>query len=349
MKKFSELEFIRNIRKKVVAGNDNLITGIGDDTAIIRCEGEKDLLITCDLMTEGVHFSLDYFTPADIGWRSLAANLSDIASMGGKPLYYTLSIAVPPHLKKGSFLDELLEGMQDCAKRYGVLLIGGDTSSSKDALFIDIAMVGEVEKGKAFRRCGASPGDLIFILGIPGRAEAGLQLFLAGWRFQDTDVLMPEGKKFKNEKTEIISQIMLAHLRPSPCLDAGKILSKYGIPSAMIDTSDGVSTDLFHICEESGVGAELDYAAFDQNELNAVKQILPDLDVYNCIINGGEDYSLLFTASEKNHTIIESLTKDVLLPSPRLIGRITDNKGRMMISIPGKKKAMLKASGWEHK
>lgn len=349
MKTFSELEFIKNIRDKIRNNDANLIAGIGDDTAIISCSGEKDLLFTCDLMTEGVHFSLDYFTPADIGWRSLAANLSDIASMGGRPLYFTLSIAVPPHLKKGSFLDEFLEGLLDCAKRYGVILIGGDTSSSKDTLFIDIAMIGETEKGKALRRCSASPGDLIYVLGNPGRAEAGLRLFIAGWRFKEGKVFSPDGQKLEGKNADLISQIMLAHLRPEPCLSAGKILAENNIPSAMIDTSDGISTDLFHICEESGVGAEIDYSAFDENELNAVKEILPGLDVFHCIINGGEDYSLLFTAPEEKNIIIKSLKTDILFPAPRLIGRITESAEQMMIAVPGKEKEILRSSGWEHK
>lgn len=349
MKTFKELDFIKEIKKKVPAGGGNLVKGIGDDTAIIGCSEGKELLITCDLMTEGIHFSLDYFTPADIGWRALAANLSDIASMGGKPLYFTLSIAVPPHLKKGSFLDDFLKGLLECADKYGVVLIGGDTSSSKDTMFIDISMIGETEKGRALKRSGAAPGDLIYVLGNPGQAEAGLQLFLDGWIFKEGVIFEPGGKRYTGEFVKTISSVMLAHLRPEPCLKEGKILSDQGIPSAMIDTSDGISTDLFHICEESGVGAELDYSAFDESELKIMKEVLPELNVENCILNGGEDYSLLFTVPEMKRKAVESLSAGLLATRLRMIGRITENTGQMTVSFPGKDKMTLMPSGWEHK
>lgn len=349
MKAFKELNFIKEIKEKVPAGGGNLVKGIGDDTAIIGCSEGKELLVTCDLMTEGVHFSLDYFLPEDIGWRALAANLSDIASMGGKPLYFTLSIAVPPHLKKGSFLVDFLRGLLECADKYGVVLIGGDTSSSKDSMFIDISMIGEAEKGRALKRSGAAPGDLIYVLGNPGRAEAGLQLFLAGWKIRGSNILNPDCGKYIGENAKMIFNMMLAHLRPEPCLKEGKILSDQGIPSAMIDTSDGISTDLFHICEESGVGAELDYSAFDESELNMVKEILPEMNAEHCILNGGEDYSLLFTVPETKRVAIDSLNSGPLASRPRLIGRITDDAGRMTVSFPGREKMILKPSGWEHK
>jgi thiamine-monophosphate kinase len=348
MKIFKELEFIRDLRKKVPSGGNDLIAGIGEDTAIISCSCEKDLLVTCDLMAEGVHFSLDYFKPADIGWRALAANLSDIASMGGRPLYFTMSIAVPPYLKSGPFLDEFLDGLLRCVAEYNVTLIGGDTSSSKAGLFIDIAMIGETEKGRALRRAGAKPGDFIYILGNPGRAEAGLRLFQAGWRFEKGRVCFPAGKNPDSEQLATISIIMLAHIHPEPCVKAGRMLSDKRIPSAMIDTSDGISTDIFHICEESGVGADLDYSAFDEGELNVVKEVLPELDVFNCIINGGEDYSLLFATSEENSVRIEELRKIDFYPEPRLVGKITDRAGIMEIKLPDGKIRKLKPGGWEH-
>lgn len=349
MKIFKELEFIRDLRKKVPPGGNNLIAGIGDDTAIISCSGEKDLLVTCDLMAEGVHFSLDYFAPSDLGWRTLAANLSDIASMGGRPLYFTMSIALPSHLKSGSFLDEFLNGLLQCAAEYNVILIGGDTSSSRAGLFIDIAMIGETEKGRALRRSGAKPGDFIYVLGNPGRAEAGLRLFQAGWRFKENKVCSPTGKNPDSEQLAFISAIMLAHIHPEPCVRAGLMLSDKMIPSAMIDTSDGISTDIFHICKESGVGADLDYSAFDEIELNVVGEVLPELDTYYCIMNGGEDYSLLFTVPEENRERIEELRKIDFYLEPRSIGKITDRVGIIEIKLPDGKIRKLKPGGWEHK
>lgn len=345
---FRERDFIKRLREIVPPGNSDLIAGIGDDTAIISCSNERDLLVTCDLMAEGVHFSLDYFNAADIGWRALAANLSDIASMGGRPLYFTMSIAVPSHLKSGSFLDEFLNGLLQCATEYNVKLIGGDTSSSKAGLFIDIAMIGETEKGRALRRSGAKPGDFIYILGNPGRAEAGLRLFQVGWRFKENRVFSPAGKNPDSEQLATISAIMLAHIHPEPCVRAGRMLSDKRIPSAMIDTSDGISTDLFHICEESVVGADLDYSAFDESELNVVREVLPELDTYHCIVNGGEDYSLLFTVPEENRERIEELRKIDFYPEPRLIGKITDRAGIMEIKLPDGKIRKLKTGGWEH-
>jgi thiamine-monophosphate kinase len=141
---------------------------------------------------------------------------------------------------------------------------------------------------------------------------------------------------------------MLAHIHPVPCVKAGRMLSDKRIPSAMIDTSDGISTDLFHICEESVVGADLDYSAFDESELNLVRTAIAELDVFNCIINGGEDYSLLFTVPEQNRGRIEELRKIDFYPEPRLIGKITDRAGIIEIKLPDGKIQKLKPGGWEH-
>jgi len=239
---FKEFDFVKKIREKFHETDPSLALGIGDDTAVLHVENGKEILVTCDLMTEGVHFSLDYYTPEDVGWRILAANLSDIASMGGKPLFFTMSAAIPPHLKEGDFLDRLLDGVHHCATRYSVQLIGGDTSSSVDKLFLDVSMIGSCEKGEAVKRSGAEPGDLIYLLGKPGRSEAGLKLFLNGWRIVNGRAVGPQGSAEKPVTELKVLKCLYSHLRPQPYVEEGRLLGRSGLLRSMIDTSDGLSS-----------------------------------------------------------------------------------------------------------
>ncbi len=345
---FKEFELIKKVREKFQIEDPLLVKGIGDDTAIFTSDFSTDFLITSDLMTEDVHFSLEYFEPEDIGWRILAANLSDIAAMGGKPLFFTISIAIPPHLKEGDFLDRFLDGLHACSSRYSVKLIGGDTSSSVDKLFIDITMIGSCENGQAVQRSGAEPGDLIYLLGKPGRSEAGLQLFLDGWRIEHGRAKNPDKTHVAMMKELGVLKCLYSHLRPQPLVYEGSILGRSGLLTSMIDTSDGLSSDLYHILEESNVGAFLESEIFE----NPLYEIMsPDLDAADpleYILHGGEDFLLLFTIRPDKKTELEKLLKESQIYEFRQIGIITDRKLEMRYVDHEGSSRLLAPGGWEH-
>jgi thiamine-monophosphate kinase len=300
-------------------------------------------------MTEDIHFSLKYFEPEDIGRRILAANLSDIASMGGKPRYFTISIAIPPHLKEGDFLSRLTDGIHESADIYNVKLIGGDTCSSKDKLFIDIMMIGSCPSGTALRRSGAKPGDLVYILGKLGRAEGGLRLFQAGWRLADGRAISPDGKMQGTIRELTLLKCMYSHLDPQPMIHEGMILRESSLVNAMIDTSDGLSSDIYHICEESGVGAIINGGAFDTGFFKPLLDSGLDFDPRDLILNGGEDFLLLFTVPAENKNKIEDLLLSKGIHDFSRIGIITDEKLQLKLERTNSKVSEIKPSGWEHK
>jgi len=349
MGKFKERTFIENLRSRFRTEHPYVITGIGDDTAVIKPKAGMDLLVTSDLMTEGVHFSLDYYQPEDVAWRILAANLSDIAAMGGKPLFFTMSLAIPPHLKDEEFIDRFIIGISHCSDEYEVELIGGDTSSSLYEMFIDVMMIGEVKEGKAIKRSGAAPGDLIYIIGTSGMSEAGLQLFLGGWWLERGQIIDPNGNELDKGLASEILLFLDSHLRPGPMIEAGRMLSERGLVTAMIDTSDGISTDLHHICEESNVGARLFYTSFNRDIFNILQKTDIKYDPRDWILNGGEDFSLLFTIKPADKDKLTDLFADYQEFPLTQIGEITDETGIVEIINEDGSREILEAGGWEHK
>ncbi|MEW6730030.1 MAG: thiamine-phosphate kinase [Acidobacteriota bacterium] len=320
----SEFEFIDTLR--VLAGSvsrpSDLIAGIGDDTAILSTTRERELLITTDLLNEGIHFDLNYTTPTLLGHKALAVNLSDIAAMGGRASYFLLSLARPVHISD-QFLEEMIAGMLALAKSQDILLIGGDTSRSPDRLFINITAIGECPAGNSIRRNGAQAGDLIFVSGSLGAAARGLELLRSGRRLNDT--------------LEIADLAAIrAQLAPQPRVALGAVLGARQLANAMIDISDGLSSDLSHICQESGVGAEIEATAIPIAEGASLAQAL----------NGGEDYELLFTVNPARSAEIDQLRRE--LPDIELnhIGVITSERERWLIE--DKQKRALIAQGYDH-
>jgi thiamine-monophosphate kinase len=318
-----EFEFINWLRSQKFNHPINLIAGIGDDAAIFLSLVNQETLISTDLLAEDIHFKLD-FTPADLlGHKTLAVNLSDIAAMGGQACYFLLSIARPKTLSD-SFLTELLTGMLALAQTHQVTLIGGDTSASSNKLFLNVTILGECPPGKAIRRSGAKAGDEIYLTGQIGASALGLELLQKGKRLID------------NNLTDIEKLALLAHLKPEPRLAFGKALGVENIATSMIDISDGLSSDLGHICQESQVGAAINLTSLP---------IFPTASL-NQALNGGEDYELLFTISPENSTKLRELAK--LFPDLPIteIGIITSDLDRWLIE--GERKTPLLAKGYDH-
>src|SRR5688572_3232628 len=225
-----EFDFINNIKKRYSLGL------VGDDCAVLPWDAENDFLVTTDMLVEEIDFRLEWTTPRMLGHKALAVSLSDIAAMGGRPTWALLSIGVPEGLWNTKFLDEFYEGWHELARTHDVELAGGDVSRTPSSLVIDSTVGGIVEKGNAIRRSGASVGDAIYVSGPLGGAVAGLRLLQTNFRYAPDDL-------------DNRSSMLHRQLLPNPRLDLGNRLQATGLATAMIDISDGLSSDLAHLCE----------------------------------------------------------------------------------------------------
>ena len=254
--------------------------GIGDDCAIIPSEG-GDILVTTDMLLEGVHFLRSKSEPEDIGWKSAAVNLSDVAAMGGEAVATFLSIALPKDAQ-GEWAERFVEGYAAISRTFGVPLLGGDTTSSLRDIAINVGVVGRCESGRAALRSGARVGDTIFVTGTLGDSGAGLKALLADL-----------------EKCTEVEYLVKKHLRPTPRLIEGRALLATGLVGAMMDISDGIASDLGHILKASGVGARVELSALPlSSELEHLCE-REGWNKYELATSAGEDYELLLTAPEE--------------------------------------------------
>ena len=325
----AEKALIAQIRRRAKAGrNVAVLTGIGDDCAVLRMSRRlgkaADSLVTTDFSLEGVHFRREWHSPESIGHRCLARGLSDIAAMGGEPVAAFLSLALPRNVSP-SWINRFTDGLLSLAKKYGVTLSGGDTAESPDGILADIVVVGAVPKGRAVLRSGARPGDRIYVSGVLGGSAAAV------WKMQSM-------RKDKKPIGKLNSRNFPRHFFPDPRIELGRVLREKGLASAMIDTSDGLSTDLAHICQESGVGAEIREELIPRARVGRPLKAV-DLDF---ALHGGEDYELLFTAPES-----KKIPSRIVGTAITLIGRITPGR-KIFLKKSNEAKSELKAGGWEH-
>jgi thiamine-monophosphate kinase len=299
---------------------------IGDDAAAFRNRIGALTLISTDALVEGIHFDLKYFSPEDLGWKALAANLSDIAAMGGEPLYFTTSIALPKR-KTSNFVQKLYRGMLRLANKTQITLIGGDTCASSEAVFLNVTIIGEVKPSEIIRRGGARPGDLVFVTGELGGSAIGLELL----------------RKYP-ELARDSRRVTARHLRPVPRCHIGRFLAARKYASAMIDISDGLSTDLHHLCEQSQVGALIDAARLPLTTVSQKVASMLSEPLLDYGMNGGEDYELLFTVSPK---IKDKIPKMIQGISIQEIGQITEHAGFCRINLHGRVRRLF-PSGFDH-
>jgi thiamine-monophosphate kinase len=324
-----EKALIAQIRRTArVRKNPAIVTGIGDDCAVLRLQPrrgkheENDTLVTTDFSLEGIHFRRDWHSPESIGHRCLARGLSDIAAMGGHPIAAFLSLALPRDLAQ-AWVGRFARSLIRLAERYGVTLAGGDTAESPTGVLADIVVVGVAPRGQAILRSTARPGDEIYISGeLGGSAAAVLEL-----------------RKSTGKKPHRLNpRTYPRHFFPEPRIALGRILRQKDLASAMIDTSDGLSTDLAHICEESGVGAEIEAEAIPRARVGQ-----PSREVkLELALHGGEDYELLFTVPPGKR--VPPYIAGV--PITR-IGHITRRRKIFLIDRAGSK-LELEPRGWEH-
>jgi len=307
----NEKSLIQHIRR-VAARGERPGQGIGDDCAVLAIPRGYEALITTDFSLEGVHFRREWHPPDSVGHRCLVRGLSDIAAMGGVPRAAFLSLALPAELPQ-EWVDRFVAGLLKLADRFSVPLAGGDTAQSPEGVLADIVVFGSVPSGQAVLRSGARAGDLIYVTGTLGSAVAALT------QLRDGEKLRPRS----NPK----------HFYPEPRVAVGQFLREKKLASAMIDISDGLSTDLGHICEESQTGAVV------HAELLPA---MPGKDGLTFALHGGDEYELLFTADPKRR-----IPRQIAGVAVTRIGEITRGK-QMKLAITNSKTQILKAGGWEH-
>lgn len=329
-----EFGLIDRLTEKIKIRNKSTIKGVGDDAAILEF-GEKQVVVSTDLLTEGIHFNLMYVPLQHLGYKAVAVNVSDICAMNAVAKQITVSIALSSKFSVEA-VEEIYKGIYMACDRYGVDLVGGDTTSSLTGLTICITVIGEVEKGKAVLRSGAKPNDLLCVTGDLGGAYMGLQL------------LERENEVFKvNPKVqpqlEGYDYILQRQLRPEARVDMIGIFRKTGVqPTSMIDISDGLSSEILHLCKNSGVGCNL-YEEKVPLDFQT-KKMAEELNINPLVaaLNGGEDYELLFTVAQSD---FDKIKND---PDITIIGHMTEaSEGTNLITTGGSKIPLI-AQGWNH-
>lgn len=357
----TEHDFIRRLREQTGSRKHStrLINGIGDDASVVNQIANRDLLVTTDLLIEDVDFHRDAAPARMLGHRALAVSLSDIAAMGGRPFWSLLSIGMPVETWRDNFKDEFFAGYFALADQYGVTLAGGDVSETKAGIMIDSIVLGEVASGAAMLRSGARPGDQIYVTGSLGGAAAGLKLIEMGARLGEDGLsslpragqrgsspTVKEGLIEDANQSELkaIERLLLRQLRPSPRVGWGIVLGEEKLAGAMIDISDGLSSDLTHLCEESHVGALIDSAALpiDKDVIHLCGRRA--LDPLMLALHGGEDFELLFTVRPDD---VARLPKRVDGVAISRIGEVTDQPGRIRVSEKNRV-WNLEPQGFEH-
>ena len=325
-----EFGFIESIKDNCHFSLDRLIKGIGDDCAVFGPYDGIVFLVTTDLLVEDIHFVLDRIDPADLGRKAMAVNLSDIAAMGGTPRHGVISLAVPGNVDLAT-LHSLYHGIKDMCRKYSVNMLGGDTSASPDRLVINVAVVGEAPEREVLYRNGAKPGDRIYVTGTLGDSDGGLRIIT--------------GQASAPESTS--SVLVESHNNPTPFLEAGRIVARSGLAGSMIDLSDGLVSDLGHICRASGVGARLFHSALPiSKEVKRLAEI-NHLDPQHLALYGGEDYRLLITVPPANRSEFESLFANGTPCRPYEVGEITAEKWLKMRMDDGTDET-LRMKGYDH-
>lgn len=329
-----EFGLIRHLTENLNLQNESTRYGVGDDAAVLAYPADKEVLVTTDLLLEGVHFDLTYVPLKHLGYKSAVVNFSDIYAMNGTPRQITVSLGVSKRFSVED-MEELYAGIRLACQTYGVDIVGGDTTSSYTGLTISITCIGEGEKGKTVYRNGARETDLICVTGDLGAAYMGLQLLereKAVLRSTDPD-MQPDfaGKEYLLER----------QLKPEARKDIIGKLAQAGIrPTAMMDISDGLSSELLHICTQSKVGCRVYEEHIPIDYQTAVMAEEFNMNLTTCALNGGEDYELLFTVPIGDHERIANME------GVKLIGHITKPElGCALITRDGQE-FELKAQGW---
>jgi thiamine-monophosphate kinase len=317
------LERIEEIAPRIAVPSSGVRLGIGDDAAVFRATPLCDQILTCDWFLEGSHFLRDKHPADAVGWKCLARAVSDVAAMGGVPRCFLLSLALPA-THTGVWLDQFLGGLRRAAKRFGCVLAGGDTTR-KENILINVTVVGEARTGRAILRSGARPGDALFVSGRLGEAELGLRLI-----------------RHSKHRPKRHDPRLRKHLYPEPRLALGRWLAEKRLPSAMMDLSDGLSTDLPRLCSLSGVGARIAAGKIPRVPIPETGRS-PYNDPLEMGINGGDDYELLFTVPRRKWKYLPRSFHGLPITA---IGEITEERTLLLVQETGRARP-LPNLGWD--
>ena len=329
-----EFGLIRHLTEGIELKNESSRYGIGDDAALLSYSTDKEVLVTTDLLMEGVHFDLTYVPLKHLGYKSAVVNFSDIYAMNGTPRQITVSLGISKRFSVED-MEALYAGIRLACEEYGVDIVGGDTTSSLTGLTISITCMGDVEKGKAVYRNGAKETDLVCVSGDLGAAYMGLQLL------EREKVALKDSQEDIQPDFAGKEYLLERQLKPEARRDIVEKLRQAGIqPTAMMDISDGLSSELLHICTQSKVGCRIYEEHIPLDYQTAVMAEELNMNVTTCALNGGEDYELLFTVPIADHEKVSEME------GVKLIGHITKPElGCALITRDGQE-FELKAQGW---
>lgn len=306
----SEHQIIKRIRDQFYSRNDLLVQGIGDDCAIFGSKDKGLWLISTDTLVDSIHFDRSFHPPKLLGRKCVAVNLSDIAAMGGTPLFILLSISLPGDVSS-SWLNEWFDGVTEIVKEYNCCLIGGDTVQAKE-LSITVTVLGEPGPGGVIYRSGAGLNDTVYVSGFLGDSGAGLELL-------QHHSVKPQNKKW--------AQLLKAHLDPVPQIELGNQLALSDFVTSLQDISDGLATDLSHICLESGLGAVLSQISLPRSSQLEEAAKIVNKDPLDLQLFSGEDYQLVFTVQQNRESQVEAMIASALNLPIYPVGRIKKGAG----------------------
>jgi thiamine-monophosphate kinase len=329
-----EFGLIDHLTDDVLMRNPSTIKGIGDDAAIID-SGSHFTLVTTDMLVEGIHFDLAYTPLKHLGYKSVVVNLSDIYAMNGVPEQITVSMAISNKYSVEA-LEELYDGIKLACDFYNVDLVGGDTTSSPKGMILSITAIGKCEKDKVVLRRGAKEGDLICVTGNLGAAYLGLQILE---REKQIYVDHPEVQPELTEHEYLIGR----QLKPEARRDAIAFFEEKDIiPTSMIDVSDGLASEILHICKQSGVGAVIEESKVPIHPMTEEQAIKFKINPITCALSGGEDYEMLFTISPSDFNTIQ------YMPDVFIVGEIMNVKEGVRLLSSGGSYHQITAQGWNH-
>ncbi|MCC5946220.1 MAG: thiamine-phosphate kinase [Bernardetiaceae bacterium] len=330
-----EFGLIERLASKFSLQHKSSRLGIGDDAAIVSPPASHELLVSTDMLMEGVHFDLSYVPLRHLGYKAMAVNISDIAAMNAHVSQVVVSLAMSNRFSVEA-IEELYEGMKLACDTYGIDLVGGDTSNSRQGLVISVTAIGFATPEKIVRRSGAQPGDLLCVSGDLGAAYLGLQILEREKQvFMQTPDVQPDLTDFE--------YVVGRQLKPEPRIDMVERFEKLGImPSAMIDISDGLASEVLHICKKSNCGAVVfeDHLPIHKDTYDTAEKL--NMSVITAVLNGGEDYELLFTIPQKDYQKIE------LDPFIQIIGHIDKPDKGASVRMRSGQFIDMKAQGWNH-
>ena len=333
--KLGEFGLIEHLTSGITPANKETVAGVGDDAAVLRFDSETDVLVSTDLLMEGINFDLTYFPLRHLGYKAAIANFSDIYAMNGTPKQITVSIALS---KKFCIEDveDFYEGLKLACSRHNVDIVGGDTTSSLTGLAISITVIGTAPKGTSVKRSGAKETDLICVSGNLGAAYMGLQLL-------EREKIATAGKDIEPDFAGK-EYILERQLKPEARKDIIEKLREENItPTAMIDISDGLSSELMHICKQSNKGCRIYEERIPIDYQTAIMAEELNMNVITCALNGGDDYELLFTVPIADHEKVAAM-KDV-----KIIGHVVDSSMGLALITRDGVEMELRAQGWVEK